>query len=76
MQRLNLRPKHVVHSIKDYIELKETRQNTPAMLTNGEWLYLIGDEWVSQTDFDCIHPAVEYKRFNPKGVEIGKYANL
>lgn len=56
-----------VHSISDFIKIRDSRMNVPARREDGEWFYLVNGQWVNQKLFDRVFPKVEYKRLNPKG---------
>ena len=75
-QGLRLHPTTIVHTIGEYIQRNQERANTPAMLHNGTWHYLIDGKWVDHDTFNALRPRVEYKPFNWKGKDIGKYAKL
>lgn len=57
-----------VHTIKDYLLLNDVRRNTTSLLTGGLWYFLIDNEWINEAIFNELHPAVEYKPYNDKGV--------
>lgn len=59
------------HSIAEYIRLKDERNNTTMMRTNGQSFYLIGNKWVTQKQYDMLRPIVHYQKFNDKGIAIG-----
>lgn len=76
MKRLHLSTNLICYTVAEYIKAKNVRQNTTARLTNGKWEYLIRNKWVNQQEFNAIRPIPTFKRFNEKGMSIGRYANL
>lgn len=65
-----------VHTVREFIEKKAARNNATARIKNSKYEFLVNGKWISQKEFDKVYIQCVYKRFNEKGVEIGKYANL
>jgi len=50
-----------VHSIAVYLQMNDKRRNTPAILSNGNWSYLVDGQRISEEDFEQRCPKAEYK---------------
>lgn len=58
----------ITHSISRYIRLKSERENCPIMFSPKDGKKFHNGSWMPYKDFDKIHPRVEYRKFNEKGV--------
>ena len=57
-----------VHTVSEYIQYKDMRANTPAMIKDGVMLYWVFKKWVDKEVFDILCPQVDFVKFNEKGV--------
>ena len=43
-------------TIQEYLEIKEIRQNTTAMLYHGKWYRLVDGFWITEKEFNEMYP--------------------
>ena len=65
----------LIQTIKEYLRIKQIRQNTPAIITDRGELRLLPGKEVTKEDFDLMYPvadrvvsfAFRFKGDNPDG---------
>lgn len=59
--------KKIVHSISEYIQMKEERKNQHWRITEGGMKFCFNGMWFEKELFNEFYPKVEYRPFSNKG---------